>query len=309
MTDLFARWKAQINRGKTERERKQDNKVENEVKQETTQEATMEVKQETNTEEKKEDFLLHQIDEFREKAKQLQSLLSLKETKVQELQTLVNEKEDQAQELEQIITERREESDRIVVEFDKQISGMIDLISDKLNELEKSAKAQLETSQKNNEELATQNKIALEAQITLHKTALDAQMEANQKYVKEQMDAAETFSREQIAAVRELMNTQAEESKTRQAEQADEVQKLLENVSERLDFMRNELMEKVHSENVKCYRNIQDLFKEFEEKLNTLETVEKHTTAARGYLKALAWFSGVQFIVLVGFILYSLGIF
>ena len=39
------------------------------------------------------DFLLTQIDEFREKAKQLQELLLSKESKVKELQTIVAERE------------------------------------------------------------------------------------------------------------------------------------------------------------------------------------------------------------------------
>ena len=42
----------------------------------------------------KEDFLLKQIDEFREKAKQLQALLVTKEDKVQELQNIVDEREE-----------------------------------------------------------------------------------------------------------------------------------------------------------------------------------------------------------------------
>lgn len=64
-------------------------------------------------------FLLSQIDEFREKAKQLQNLLTSKESKVQELQNLVNEREDKAQELEQILSERQEEADEIVSDFSK----------------------------------------------------------------------------------------------------------------------------------------------------------------------------------------------
>ena len=44
----------------------------------------------------KEDFLLKQIDEFREKAKQLQALLVTKEDKVQELQNIVDEREEKA---------------------------------------------------------------------------------------------------------------------------------------------------------------------------------------------------------------------
>ena len=69
----------------------------------------------------KEDFLLSQIDEFREKAKQLQELLTSKENKVQELQTIVSEREDKAQELQNILAERQEEADKIVTEFTKKV--------------------------------------------------------------------------------------------------------------------------------------------------------------------------------------------
>ena len=62
----------------------------------------------------KEDFLLSQIDEFREKAKQLQDLLAAKENKVQELQSIVNEREGKAEEWQHILVERQEEADKIV---------------------------------------------------------------------------------------------------------------------------------------------------------------------------------------------------
>lgn len=67
LTERFAEHRREIARRKTERERTRNN-VE------------------------KEDFLLNQIDEFREKAKQLQSLLISKESKVQELQEIVEER-------------------------------------------------------------------------------------------------------------------------------------------------------------------------------------------------------------------------
>ena len=61
-----------------------------------------------------EDLLISQIDEFREKAKQLQVLLAAKESKAAELQSLVDERAGKAQELEHILTERQEEADKIV---------------------------------------------------------------------------------------------------------------------------------------------------------------------------------------------------
>ena len=44
----------------------------------------------------KENYLLHQIDELKEKARQLQTLLTSKEDKVTELETIVSEKKEQA---------------------------------------------------------------------------------------------------------------------------------------------------------------------------------------------------------------------
>ena len=64
----------------------------------------------------KEDFLLKQIDEFREKAKQLQALLVTKEDKVQELQNIVDEREEKAKELQHVLNARKSEPCRRKIE-------------------------------------------------------------------------------------------------------------------------------------------------------------------------------------------------
>ena len=91
----------------------------------------------------KEDFLLSQIDEFREKAKQLQNLLVSKESKVQELQNLVNEREDKAQELEQILNERQEEADELVSDFSRKVDELAERVTAKMNEIEISVSKQV----------------------------------------------------------------------------------------------------------------------------------------------------------------------
>ena len=75
---------------KTHPKRESNNKV-RETRVLETGESTQE-RERIQTEVEKEDFLLSQIDEFREKAKQLQDLLAAKENKVQELQWIVNER-------------------------------------------------------------------------------------------------------------------------------------------------------------------------------------------------------------------------
>lgn len=81
----------------------------------------------------KEDFLLSQIDEFREKAKQLQDLLFSKEDKVQKLQEIVEEKEEKAKELSDMIEERQDAADWVVSGLTKQMDGMIQKVNERLD--------------------------------------------------------------------------------------------------------------------------------------------------------------------------------
>ena len=83
-----------------------------------------------------EDLLISQIDEFREKAKQLQVLLEAKESKAAELQSLVDERAGKAQELEHILTERQEEADKIVTEFGRKVDALADKVTTKMAEIE-----------------------------------------------------------------------------------------------------------------------------------------------------------------------------
>ena len=67
------------------------------------------------------DFLLKQIDEFRDKAQQLQDLINTKETKVRELQLLVDERESKATKLQMELDERQREADSLVGNVEEQV--------------------------------------------------------------------------------------------------------------------------------------------------------------------------------------------
>ncbi len=235
----------------------------------------------------KEDFLLNQIDEFREKAKQLQILLASKESKVQELQSLVNEREDKAQELAVILNERQEEADRIVVDFGKKVDDLANKVTAKMTEIE--------TSVSN--------------QVADVKRASEEQLEANRKLNEEQIAANKKLSEEQLATNKQFLEEQAIANKKLSEGQIAEVKALLDNATTQLESIKTDLSEKVHSENVKCYRNIQDLFTEFDSKIEKMDEMEKGVGSVKGYVKCLTWFSIMNFVVLIGFILYSLGVF
>lgn len=235
----------------------------------------------------KEDFLLSQIDEFREKAMQLQSLLAAKESKVQELQSLVNEREDKAQELEQILSERQEEADQIILDFNKKVDELSNKVTTKMTEIEAS----------------------ISEQVAGVKRASQMQLEANQKLNADQIAANKKLSEDQLATNKQFLEEQAIANKKLSEGQIAEVKALLENATTQLESIKTDLSEKVHTENVKCYRNIQDLFNEFDSKIEKMDEMEKGVGSVKGYVKCLAWFSVMNFVVLIGFILYSLGVF
>ena len=235
----------------------------------------------------KEDFLLTQIDEFREKAKQLQSLLASKESKVQELQSLVNERQDKAQELEQILTARQEEADKIVIDFNQKVDELAAKVTKKMGEIE----------------------VTISNQVAEVKKASEDQLNANRKLNEEQISANKKLSEEQLATNKQFLEEQAIANKKLSEGQIAEVKSLLESATTQLESIKTDLSEKVHSENVKCYRNIQDLFNEFDSKIEKMDEMEKGVGSVKGYVKCLAWFSILNFIVLVGFILFSSGVF
>lgn len=191
----------------------------------------------------KEDFLLKQIDEFREKAKQLQGLLASKEDKVQELQNIVDEREGKAQQLQEVLNRRKSEADVLLTGVHTQMEEMISNVEEKLTSLS--------------------DKIASDVNATTSRTA----------------------------------------------EQNEEIKQTLKEITEQLDAMKLELSDKIHTEDVKCFRNMQDLIEELTKKIEDNDMLEKNLHTMQNYMKCLSWFAIANFLVLVGFILYSLGIF
>lgn len=195
------------------------------------------------TEVEKEDFLLKQIDEFREKAKQLQGLLASKESKVAELQSIVDENEIRAKHLENMVNERKEAAEVLLTGVHTQMDDMIAQVETKLNVLA------------------------------------------------------------------EKIEKNVNDTTGRTAEQTAEMKTALDDVSKQLDAMKLELAEKIHNEDVKCYRNMASLIEELTAKLEANDSLDQKLHSVKNYVKFMAWFLVVDFVVLVAFILYSLGIF
>ncbi len=209
----------------------------------------------------KEDFLMKQIDEFKEKALKLQQQLEMKESRVQELAHILDERETKAQKWQEVLNKRQQEADKITRDVEECVV-----------QISRNMEKQLEQISMGND--------AKMAQISLQ---FDDGVAALKKEIVEQI--------EKLESIRQELSD-----------------KLGENLGEQLDTMKTELSEKVHTENVKSYRNMQSLIEELEGKLDTAEQGEKRSRSVKGYLRAAIVLGVLNLLAMAGLFLYELGI-
>ena len=91
-------------------------------------------------------------------------------------------------------------------------------------------------------------------------------------------------------------------------EKAKELKESLEQVQEQLTVVKNDLSEKVHSENVKCYRNVQDLFRSMDEKVDRLAQIESKLGRTQGLVTVSLIFGILNLGILIALLLLNLGV-
>lgn len=252
----------------------------------------------------KDDFLITQIDEFREKAKRLQEMLNTKETKAKELSSIVEEREAKADELQQILDERQAKADGITAQVAKQIDVLIESVHEKMAEIESSMNANM--SSLGNSINANMDNLgsSMSGQIGNMGQSLGSEIFGISQNIGSNFDFGDTLEQtrriteEGTAAVTSAVNEANEHM----------LQSLTE-LNDQLVAIKAELSDKVHTENVKCFRNIQDLFKVMGDKVDTVSELEKQI----GTTKTFAIISAVLAIIntfgFVAIALYILGFF
>ena len=241
-------------------------------KEMTTENITVENVPENKSIEK-EDYLLAQIDEFRAKAQQLQSLLLTKESKVQELQEIVDEREVKAKELEYLLNDRQRKADGITEEVTKQIDSLINKVSEKMEAIGASLGNQLQDGQK-----------------------------INERQLEELKNTLGDLNGQQLEEIKGALGSLSEQ-------QAEELKNALSELNAQLEVVKSDLSDKVHSENVQCYRNLADLLKSVEGKLDKANEIEKKVISVHKCTVAVVVLSIINMLGLTALALYELGIF
>lgn len=90
--------------------------------------------------------------------------------------------------------------------------------------------------------------------------------------------------------------------------QMEELKEALSELNAQLEVVKTDLSDKVHSENVQCYRNIADLLKSVDEKLDKANEIEKKVISVRRCTVAIMIFSIINTLGTVFLALIALGI-
>lgn len=222
----------------------------------------------------KDDFLLAQIDEFREKAKRLQEMLNTNESKAKELSDIVEEREAKAEELQQILDERQEKADGITAQVAKQIDVLIASVHEKMAEIETSMNANMDNLGRTVSGDMDNLGRSMSSQIGNLSQSLGSEISG----IGQHLDFGDTL--EQTRRITEE-GTAAVTSAVNEAN-AHMLQSLGE-LNDQLLAIKAELSDKVHTENVKCFRNIQDLFKVMGDKVDTVSELEKQVSTTKTF--------------------------
>lgn len=272
----------------------------------------------------KENYLLQQIDEFKEKAKQLQALLISKEEQIDDLENVVNEREEQAQELNALVKARREEADQLIVGVTVQIQEMIQALDRQMELFNGAVRNQItgmtnriddklaETEEKIDTQLITFNE-KVDSQLTTFNEKMDSQLTTFNEKMDSQLTALNGNINSQLASLDEKINTQLGENLTQTAQQTEEIKITVQEVKDSQESLKKDICEKIHSEDVKCYRNVKSLLEDQSEKFEQVTLSEEGLKSIQKSfkgLKFLAVFALLDFVVLIGFIiLYQMGVF
>lgn len=225
----------------------------------------------------KDDFLLQQIDDFRERAQQLQNLMNTREEEVRQMERI--RQMEQTRQVEQMERARQMEAAEM-----RRLHPMT--MTEHRDGIPEEQMQRIEQLLNKKDE----NTAALTAEVERRIDDMIAKVSAKM----EELDAS----------VQESVDGENRES----AKRAQELKESLGQIEEQLESLKADLSDKVHTENVKCYRNIQDLFKNMDAKLDEIDKLQRKSKTTKTCVIVSMIFAILNFATVIGMMLLQLGI-
>ncbi len=129
--------------------------------------------------------------------------------------------------------------------------------------------------------------------------------------VEKQIDGMIEKVSSKMDAIEKSMKDESKVGQLLDAQRTEELKEALELVKEQLTMVKGELSDKIHSENVTCFRNIADLFREMDDTVGKMATevsaMAVKTNSMKKCMITAIVFSGLSFAATIGMIFVYIG--
>lgn len=204
------------------------------------------------------------------------------------------------------LKKKAESLQRVLAVREQRVEELGRIISDREGKVE-----ELDVAIESRREAADQLIVGVTVQIQEMIQALDKQMELLDVKAERQLNQIGENTeqqKEQLKSI-ECLQQQLNENFGQQQE---ELKKTLREMDEKLEDLKIDFADRIHTENVKCYRNIKSLITELDGKLSETElgsgSIEKIQKSFKGW-KFFSFFAFADFILLIVYLLHTMGLF
>ncbi len=211
----------------------------------------------------KEDFLLKQIDEFREKARQLQQMMATRQSAAEKLENDLGEKEAQASELDDLIELRQNEADKIMGSVSERINAMSEDVRQEMSGLSDAVSREVSgLSDAMNREVSGLSDV-MNREVSGLSDAMSREVSGLSQNLTHEIGLSTESTRQAVVSAAQNVidqNTRSLEGLKEQLEQLEQLEQINElstEMSSQITTLKSDIAEKIHAEDVKCYRNIQ----------------------------------------------------
>ena len=253
--------------------------------------------------EPKDDAFEKQMDSFRDKTRQLQELIDEKQERVDFLEQSLAELDEKNQKLEEELTRSRQETGDYAADIEDQVDRLSEILDKDFDDLGQRISEQLS---KLPEQLPGEMQ-----EITFDTEALTKSIDGQAKKM-EDIFATISDKLEQIIEKQsetaaqsfdEVFSDQKSFLSNSMLTQEKKLSESLNGVSRQMDGMKDELSEKIHSEDVKIYRNLQDFIQSQDHSEEDDKKTEKRFKKLRFWGILTAVLTVVDIILAIAFLM------
>ena len=203
-----------------------------------------------------------QMESFKDKARQLQEIINDKQARLEDLERTVADLDNENQKLQDALEKSRQETGDYAVDIDEQVNRLSELLGKDMGDMEQRISdriAELPSQMPGEMQEITFDTDALNQSIERQSQQMEKLFSTISGKLEAIIDTQKAASNQSFD---EVFSDQKSFLSNSMLTQEKKLSESLNGMSRQIDGMKDELSEKIHSEDVKVYRNLQDFIQE-----------------------------------------------